>query len=386
MATATETPTETAVGGIEEFTKGLAQVFDEKARTLTEAQSAPARIAAATAPSPAAAPETETEEVENAPAAKTPVTTKPTVAKPVADLPAGGVKSAQWKEVKEERDKMRGRVTELEAKLKEVESRSSQYSDYEETKKKLEQYQATLREVAAERDPELTAPIIKKMQEAAQLAKTALPAEFQDEALGLMQQPPSEARDNALEKILETLPTIRRTRVERAITEMEDAQRQRGQLAEQSQQAIQRRQQAEEQRRMKIQEDFKEELAEWSSEKGPEMFREIPGNKEHNARAREIQENARLLFSGAKITTREFARASMWTALAPHLAEQNSSLMQQISELNEQINKLKGTSPGLGDSGSATTESTPDTKPDGMPLSEWLVKNAMREGITFGTR
>jgi hypothetical protein len=290
--------------------------------------------------------------------------------------------------VKEEREKLRGRVTELENQLKQRETETSKYADYEETKKKLEQYQATLREVAAERDPELTAPIIKKFQEAAALAKTALPSDLQDEAIALMQQPPSDARDNALEKILETLPTIRRTRVERAITEMEDAMRQRGQLAEQSQQAVERRAKAEQQRRVQVQEEFNQELNEWTSEdKGLEMLRAIPGNSEHNERARNIQESAKMLFGGSKLSTREFARAALWATTAPYLAEQNQSLQQQLAERDEVIAKLKATNPDIG-SGSAgssdSAESQASAKPDNMPLSQWLVQNAQREGIRFG--
>lgn len=395
MATATETPAqESTIPSMEEFTRGLAQAFDEKARTLTEAQAAPAKIAAAAATAETAAPESETPDHEEPkaepekPAAKAAVT-KPTASKPVADLPAGGVKSAQWKEVKEEREKLRGRVTELETKLKEVESLSSRYADYEETKKKLEQYQATLREVAAERDPELVAPIISRINAAAAIVKQSIPADLQDEALALMKQPPTDARDEALSKILETLPILRQDRVRTAIREMESAMEERGQLAAKSQQAIERRQQAEQQRRQQMQQEFEQEMAEWTSEsKGLEMLRTIPGNNEHNERARNIQESAKMLFGGSKLSTREFARAALWATTAPYLAEQNQSLVQQLAERDEIIAKLKATNPDIagGTAGGDNGEAAPATKPEGMPLSQWLVQNAQREGVVFGPR
>lgn len=363
-----------------DFQAGLEQVFAAKAADPHA--------------DPDAAPEPEApsspEDTTAAPSPTAPAQPKPSASKsPVAELPTRGPKAAQWKEVNEDRERLRSRVAELETSLKGYQDKEVDFGQVEPLKKKVAEYDKILREVAAERHPDLIGPIQAKMNQAVDLVKRAISDQAQQaEVMQLLQQPPSEQRDTALEKILEDLPQLRRGRLEKAMLTMEEALGERATLASRSAEAIAQRQQAEQQRRQSVLQEFDAELKDWTGdEKGLDLLRSIVGNAEHNARAKTIAETARSLYSGNVQKPRDVARAALWASVAPYLVEHNTALMGEVEKLNSEINKLKGVSPGLG--GSSATAPAGDAAdngelPTGESLSERLVKGYLRLGGSIG--
>lgn len=393
-STTTTLPTDPPARGMASIEKGLSQMFDFKAglgepvpdiaepaqpsATPADTDVEPAQPAAKPAIPPARSTPTKDKPVAEVP--------KASKAAPVPETPATN-KQSQWKELREARDRFQARSTELETEVSKLKQDMGKYSEYDKIVKERDDYRKLVREIAAERDPELVGPIMQKVNSALELAKSALPADLQEQGLQLLQQPPSEARDTAMEEIMEKLTSLRRGRFEQAVLNMEAAQRDRNGLYQQSQQAIERRQQAEQQRRAQIDGEFATELQDWQAEDaGIGLLRQIPGNAEHNNRAKEIAETAKMLFNGSKLTPREFARSAVWATVAPYLAQDNANLIQKVSELTAEIDRIRGSNPPLGDAAgdTAASDAAMDKKPEGMTAAEFLIKKAQREGVVFG--
>lgn len=293
----------------------------------------------------------------------------------------------QWKEVNAERDQLRSELKTLqEEKAKWGETQRNN----EETallKAKLTEFDTILRQVAAERHPDLIGPINAKIESAVKLAQTAVGKEQADAVSKILRAPDSEERDTALDSILDGLSTTKRARLIKAMTDVEEANGQRSMLAEHSQQALSQREQALKQRHEQNLAQFDAEAADWTDPAhGIELLVEKPGDVGHNERRNAILSNAKALFSGQVSSPRDLARAAIWSAFGETLNRQNLALMQQNKQLMEEITKIKGGGPGLENAnGSANGDaSTATEKPANMPLAEWIAKTGVREGVQFG--
>lgn len=357
----------------EAFMEGLTAVLSKSQQAHADKTPPPPPASpTATAP-PTAAPGAPPTPPAGEPAEPPPASATPTPKAPVPELPSRSPKAADWKAVNEERARLRERVSQLEKRV--------EPEEVERIRGERDSYQKLLREIAAERDPELIGPIMQKEQLAIDLAKAALPADLQEEGLALLRAPD----EKRLDEILENLSTIKRERFTKAILAYEEAQNERKSLGQRSQEVITRRQQEQQQRAQQISKEFEVELSDWTSEeKGVAMLRPKEGDAEHNERAKNIMESARVLFSGHKLTPREFARAAIRATIAPFLEQQNAALLAERDQLQAEITKMKGGAPGLPSSGAgSTTSGTPqEWNPDsGETMVQWLMRNAKSQGI-----
>lgn len=344
-----------------------------------------------TEPAPTTAPKTAAPAVEdpNAPpnpddvdptaTAKPEPVAKPTATEPVPELPRRGPKAEQWRVVNEDRARLRGEKVKLEARIKELETQT--HPDFEKVAKERDDYKNLLREIAVERDPEIVGPILEREKKAVEMVKRAIPEDQQAEVLDLLQKPPSDARDEALSKVMEGLSLIKQNRLDTARREFEDLQEQRRGLSARSQEAIQKRQEQDQQRRATYVREFQAETADWlSEEKGLDLLRPKAGDEAHNARAKDIMESAQALFSGKNLTPRQFARAAYQAVTQPFLAEQTYALQQKVEELEGVITKLKGgTGPVPIPSGDAGHVAEPTEEVWDPASGETLVQFQMRQ-------
>lgn len=293
-----------------------------------------------------------------------------------------------WKQVNEERHRLREQVTALEAKQKEWETRQSQLDELPKVKARADELDKILRQVAAERHPELIGPIQTRMKAAIDLARSVVPKDQADSVASLLLQPDSDMRDSALEEVLEGLKSVKRSKLERAIGEFDSAVSERGQLASRSQEAFTQRQEQLRQQHAANVAQFDAELKDWTDPAhGIEMLVEKAGDAAHNERRQAILDNARALFSGEVTNVRDLARAAVWSSFGEALATQNKALLGEVKRLTDEITALKGGGPGLENT--TTTEAGEadaqgDTKPDDMSTAEWVVQQAKREGVAFG--
>lgn len=365
------------VPSLAEFQTGLEQVFANRPGART------ADPHAVEGEEPTTEPTTEPTPTPNKAEKQAP--SKPSV----ADLPQRGPKAAQWKEVNDERARLRQQVTKLEADLKTYHDRDTDFAQLEPLKAKVAEYDKILREVAAERHPELIGPIQAKVQAATELAKKAVTdPELQQQVLTLLRQPQSDERDEALQKVMDDLPQIRRGRLEKAILDIDAAQDERASLSSRSAEAINQRQEADRQRRSAVLKEFDVELADWiGDEKGLDILRTVTGNNEHNTRAKEIVEKARQLYGGNVQKPRDVARAALWASVAPYVVEQNNALLSELEKVKGEIGKLRAMTPGFEGQGSAATtgdETGESDLPKGETLSERLVRGYIRAGGQIG--
>lgn len=295
--------------------------------------------------------------------------------------------ASQWKEVNADRDKLRARVQELEGQLTGLGQLKTNAEAAKSWEAKAQEYDKILREVAAERHPELIGPIQQRQQQAVTTAKAAVPKDQAETIANLLQQPDSQQRDEAIEGIMENLSSVKRARLARAIAEYEDAQSQRANLSQRSQEAFQARQKQIQDQHQKGLQIFDQEVAEWTNpEHGLEMLVEKAGDTAHNQRRAAILNNARALFSGEVSNVQDIARAALWSAFGESLSRQNLAQAKEIQRLTAEITALKGGGPGLENAG--VTESNteaPETKPANMSTAEWIIKQAQREGVAFGS-
>lgn len=329
-------------------------------------------------------PEPEPEE----PASPTPDATAKSVVPPKPTKPETleqkrKLTAQQWEEVNKDRAQLRDKLSKLEAERSQWEQAKSAVDEAKRLKTERDEYDRILREVAAERHPDLIGPINKKVNDAVELAKMAVPAEQREAVAALLRQPESDQRDDAIENVLEGLSTMKRNRLIRAIQDVDVANRERSQLAQHSQQMIEQRQKEAQMAMAKAAQEFDAELNDWTNpENGVSILTEKSGDLDHNTRRASIVEQAKAIFNG-KLTPREVSRAAIWASLAPALMEQAKGQASEIDKLRARITELEGGGPKPPPT--AADEAAPtDEKPQGMSLAEWVVKRARDEGIPIG--
>jgi hypothetical protein len=311
----------------------------------------------------------------------------PTADNPLPELPVRGAKAEQWKVVNADRENLRKQVAKLTEDLKAIQNQT--HPDFEKVKKELDEYKSLVREVAVERDPEIIGPILQRERDALEMVKAAVPAELQAEVLELLNKPVSDARDDALSKIMEGMNVIRQNRLDTARRELEWVQKERRSLSTRSQEAIQKRQDADKNRKAGFAREFQLEKADWlSEEKGLALLRPKAGDEAHNTRARDILESAEAIFNGAKLTPRQFSRAAFQAVTQPYLVEQNYALEQRNAELEAVITQLKGAGPPsvpAGNAGQTQVETPDEWNPDsGETLVQYQIRQMQKQGLLAG--
>ena len=371
----------------DELLAALEKGFQAKASgklTVEEPAALPATPAPAPASAPAPAqPPPSSEPDPGATARPNPVAPRPGTAELEAKRTAT---KQQWEEVNTEREKLRTQVKELEAERGQWDQARKAVEEAAQLKTKIAEYDTILRQVAAERHPDLIGPINAKIEAAVKLARSAVAKDQAENVARVLTQPDSDERDGQLDTILDGLSTTKRARLLKAMTDVEEASAQRGALAEHSQQVLMQREQARARQHEQHLSQFDVEMASWvDPANGIELLVEKPGDIEHNQRRNAILENAKALYSGQVSSPRDLARAAIWSAFGETLNLQNIALIKQVTKLNEEITKLKSASPGLGGSGHTDTSgSGPEEKPADMPMSKWITLQAEKAGYQWG--
>ena len=314
-----------------------------------------------------------------------PVVTKPTSEQAAIEAKRTAT-AQQWKEVNDDRDRIRTELKSLQEEKVKWGETAKNAEDTAALKAKLTEFDTILRQVAAERHPDLIGPINAKIDNAVKLGQAAVGKEQADMVSKLLKSPDSEERDAQLEAILDNLTTTKRARLIKAMTDVEEANGQRSMLAEHSQQALTQREQQIKARHQQNLAQFDQEAADWTNpEHGIELLVEKPGDIGHNERRNAVLSNAKALFSGQVSSPRDLARAAIWSAFGETLNRQNIALIQQVKQLNDEITRIKGSGPGLENAGGASNDgAVPTEKPANMTLSEWITIQGQREGVQFG--
>lgn len=306
--------------------------------------------AAGTAIVPGATPAPETaaketpKEPDKAKATPTPDKTDKPVVPDIATTPVHRT-ADDWKTAKDEAYK-RGR-TDFE---KEVRENYVPKAEFDALTKDLQEYRKRLQTTALERDPQFQRQFEGMRRAALTMAKEALVGtDMAGQVETILSAPPSQWRDEALDKVFDGLSPAKSARLSGAIAAWEKADQERQMQLENAgqivrQRAEQTKAQIENQTRS-IKEAFASEMALASDpDSGLEVLREKPGDDTWNSRIAEIRKLAEHIYSGVS-DPRETARASIQAALYKPLLESSLQDKATIKELQDELAKYKNSTP-----------------------------------------
>jgi len=369
----------------EEIHKQIQAAMDAKGQTAVDAATAAA---------------TEAEAAKAAEAARKAAGPKPKVpgqptppAKPAAAAPAGDElkyprSAIQWEEWKK---------TERERMQKEFEDKSKTLTpthngDYDKIKSERDQLAKHLQLVAIERDPTFNKEFENASAAVLASAKAAS-GKHADAFEKVLKMPPSEARDEAIEKLMEDVPAYKQTQIGYALAEMDKLRnlkeaRIRESVAnwEQMQtQSFEQRKQSQAAERAQMVKVLDKTISDWTDkEKGLPVFQKRDGDDAWNAMVDDQIEVARNVFGG-ELDVDSIAKAAMWAASAPLLLKDNATLLEQIKAKDAEIAQLKGLSPGAdGLGGGLPAGGGEDDVPANMEYGAAVAAAVRRAGIQMG--
>lgn len=308
-----------------------------------------------------------------------------TPAKPAAEYPRSAIQWEEWK--KAERERL---TKEFEANHKPAAQAPN--GEFDKIKAERDQLAKHLQLVAIERDPSFN----KEFDTASSAVLTAAKAAAGKSAADvekILKMAPSEARDEAIEKLMQDVPPYKQTQIGYALAEMDKLRNLKDARIRESvenweklqSQNIQQRtqqQQAEHGEMVKV---LDKTIAEWSDkEKGLPVLQKRDGDDAWNSQIDESVQLAKDIFGG-ELDVDSLARASLWAATAPLLLRDNATLLEQLKAKDAELAQLKGLSPGadgLTTTGGSGGEGD-DQIPENLEYGKAIALAIRRAGINM---
>lgn len=287
------------------------------------------------------------------------------------------------------------KAKELETRLTEISKKTAQTGELQpEVKTRIEELQRAndellqrLEAVAVERSPRFEAAFRPRVDAAVALAKAAVGPDKADRVAQLLSMPDTEFRNQQLEEIAGELSGIRLGKFTNAIGEIDRVNEERTLAAGNSRNLFkqwtaeeqQRVEQSREQRKQSLTKTLDSEIQEW--QKSVDVLRPKENDTTgHNEAVTQRLETAKSIFLGG-LPMQDLARASLWAAIGPDLANQAASQQKRIAELETEIAGLRGAQPGTAsDAGSAATE-TSDEPDENLSYSDAIAHSVVKAGL-----
>ena len=310
-------------------------------------------------------------------------------AKP-ADEPKYPRSAIQWEEWKKaERDRL---TKEFDDRHKAAPAPAAVNGDYDKIKSERDQLAKHLQLVAIERDPSFNKEF-DTASSAVLIAAKAAAGKNSADVEKVLKMAPSEARDEAIEKLMEDVPAYKQTQIGYALAEMDKLRNLKDARIRESvdnweklqSQNIQQRTQQQEAERGQMTKVLERTIAEWSDkEKGLPVLQKRDGDEKWNSSVDDSIQLAKDIFGG-ELDVDSLARASLWAASAPLLLRDNASMAEQLKAKDTEIAQLKGLSPGAdGQTGIVTGDvEGGDQIPEGTPYGTAIGMAVRRAGINM---
>ena len=305
---------------------------------------------------------------------------------PKKDEPTYPRSAIQWEEWKKaERERM-----EKEYSDKFKTAPAAVNGDYEKIKSERDQLAKHIQLVAIERDPSFN----KEFETASSAVLTAAKAaagKNASEVEKVLKMAPSEARDEAIEKLMEDVPPYKQTQIGYALAEMDKLRNLKDARIKESvenweklqSQNIQQRTQQQQAERGEMVKVLDRTIAEWSDkEKGLPVLQKRDGDTAWNSSIDDSIQLAKDIFGG-ELDIDSLARASLWAASAPLLLKEVASLQEQGKAKDAEIAQLKGLSPGADGQGGGGEGGEGDGIPDGTPYGTAIGMAIRKAGINM---
>ena len=340
-------------------------------------------------PKPAIAPARTTQptadEVDSSAAEVKPVETS--AGSPEVKPPA---KAAQWKEVNEERARLKEENAKFKAEQEKYAREQEKWKSWETERKEFETVRshnaellARLEAAALERSPRFENHFKAKTDVAIALAKQAVGDSHAERVSKLLQLPDSEFRTQALDEIRNELSGTRAGRLDAAIVRMDEINLEKSNAIANSKEnwkATIEADRADKQRKaQELYQTFENRLKAWSDpEKGLALFQKKDGDAQHNSAVDKRLEKARAILN-MEVDPDEFSKAVLWASAAPGLLQDLLASREREKQKDAELEALKAGGPELQGSGEESTVDD-DKQYEGMSAGEIIALKAKQAG------
>jgi hypothetical protein len=293
-------------------------------------------------------------------------------------------KAAQWKEVNEERARLKAENEALKAEKDKWKQWETQSKEYDTVKRHNAELLERMQTIAVEKDPRFESYFKQKTDTAIALAKQAVGDSHSERVSKLLQLPDSDWRTEQLETVMSELGPTRQSRLGAAIVEMDRINLERSTAISKSKENWEAMQKADRDRvqgqKQEFERTFQDTLQKWSDpKKGLALFQNKDGDEAHNAEVAQRVETARNILN-LNLSADQLSKAALWSAAAPGLLKNQMALAQENKALKAELESLKAGGPELK-GGTEGESSTDDEKQyEGMSMGEIIASKARKAG------
>ena len=299
-------------------------------------------------------------------------------------------KAAQWKEVNEERARLKEENAKFKAEqekyAKEQEkwkSWETERNEFETIKKHNAELLDRMQQIAVEKDPRFENYFKAKTDTAIALARQAVGDSHAERVSKLLQLPDSDWRTEQLEAVMAELGPTRQSRLGSAIVEMDRIALERSTAISKSKENWEAMQKADRDnkanQKQQFERTFQDRLQKWSDpEKGLALFQKKDGDETHNAEVQKRIEHARNILN-MNLSADEFSKAALWASAAPGLLQDLLASREREKQKDAELEALKAGGPELQGSGQESTVDD-DKQYEGMSAGEIIALKAKQAG------
>jgi hypothetical protein len=303
-------------------------------------------------------------------------TDKPETAKPGGETeikpPA---KAAQWKEVNDERARLKKENEEFKAQQEKFKTWETERSDYDTVKKRNDELTKVIQEVALERLPQFKQYFDELRNTALAVGQRIVGEQHAPELKKIAQLPEGEFRDHLIKTLYDGLEDFQKSQLGTVLAKFSEINYERSSRLQKAPEELQAFHRHEEQTKIQKQHEFdqtfKNVVESWSSsENGIPLFQMKDGDEVHNSEVKGRLETARNIIN-LNLSADQLVKAALWSSSAPALLKDLLSTKEELKAVRAENEALKGGGPEL--KGGGVPPQAPDV-PDDFGTAEGLAK------------
>jgi len=301
------------------------------------------------------------------------------------------VKAAQWKEVNEERARLKEENAKFKAEQEKYAKEQEKWKSWETERNEFETIKKhnlelldRMQQIAVEKDPRFENYFKTKTDTAIALARQAVGDSHAERVSKLLQLPDSDWRTEQLEAVMAELGPTRQSRLGSAIVEMDRIALERSTAISKSKENWEAMQKADREnkqnQKQQFERTFQDRLQKWSDpEKGLALFQKKDGDEAHNAEVQNRVEHARNILN-MNLSADEFSKAALWASAAPGLLQTLMASQEREKQLTAELEALKAGGPELQGGGGEEAAVDDEKQYEGMSMGEIIAAKVNKAG------
>jgi hypothetical protein len=301
-------------------------------------------------------------------------------------------RAAQWKEVNEERARLKEENAKFKAGqekyAKEQEkwkSWETERNEFDSVKKRNDELTRLIKEVALDRLPEFKKHFEDRRNTALAIGQQIVGQEHAETLKKIAQLPDGDFRNQIARGLLDNLDEFQKTELGPVLVDIRKINFERQSALDKPDDHLKLYDQIKERdskrRAEEFERTFQDTLQKWSNpDNGLALFQKKDGDEAHNAEVAQRVETARNILN-LNLSADQLSKAALWSAAAPGLLKNQMALAKENKALKEELESLKAGGPDL--KGGTENESTVDDEKqfEGMSMGEIVVAKAKKAGV-----